>query len=207
MSPQGSRGGGVLAPSRDLEVLDAIAENHNITQRTLASRLGIAVGMANLYVKRLVRKGYIKCVNVRANRIRYLITPQGIAEKSRLTYQFLEYSLHLFGQVRQHLREVLAPCASSASNRVAIYGTGEAAELAYLAIRELGLEVSGVFNADGGGAFLVVPVQRFDDVDSGDYDWLVVATLDPGDDAFDRLARMRVPPAKLLPLRPQVRRP
>ena len=61
-------------------------------------------GLTNIYLKRLVRKGYIKCVNVQSNRITYLITPRGIAEKARLTYEFMDYSLHLYGEVRQHLR-------------------------------------------------------------------------------------------------------
>ena len=58
-----------------------------------------------------MRKGYIKCVNVQPNRISYLITPRGIAEKARLTYEFMDYSLHLYREVRQHLREVLQECA------------------------------------------------------------------------------------------------
>ena len=68
-------------------MLEAVAGNERITQRTLARRLGIAVGLTNLYLKRLARKGFIKFVNVRPNRIVYLVTPKGIAEKTRLTYE------------------------------------------------------------------------------------------------------------------------
>jgi len=110
-----------------------------VTQRSLATKLGIALGLTNIYLKRLARKGYIKCVSVQSNRISYLITPGGIAEKARLTYEFMNYSLHLYGEVRQHLREVLQECAA-ADRRVAIYGRGEAAELAYLSLKECGLE-------------------------------------------------------------------
>ena len=111
---------------RDLKLLEAVEEDSRVTQRSLATKLGIALGLTNIYLKRLVRKGYIKCVNVQSNRISYLITPRGIAEKARLTYEFMDYSLHLYGEVRQHLRTVLQGCAA-ANRRVAIYGRGQAA--------------------------------------------------------------------------------
>src|SRR3981081_4541895 len=98
---------------RDLKLLEAVEEDSRVTQRSLATKLGIALGLTNIYLRRLVRKGYIKCVNVQSNRITYLITPRGIAEKARLTYEFMDYSLHLFGEVRQHLRGVLQECAAA----------------------------------------------------------------------------------------------
>ena len=105
----------------------------------------------------MIHKGYIKCVNVQPNRISYLITPRGIAEKARLTYEFMDYSLHLYGEVRQHLREAMQDCAA-AGKRVAIYGSGEAAELAYLSLKESGLEPVAIFDQDGGRDFLGMPV-------------------------------------------------
>src|SRR6185295_13036502 len=134
---------------RDLRLLEAVEEDSRVTQRSLASKLGIALGLTNIYLKRLVRKGCIKCVNVQSNRISYLITPRGIAEKARLTYEFMDYSLHLYGEVRQHLRAVIRECAA-AGRRVAIYGRGEAAELAYLSLREAGLEPVAIFDESNG---------------------------------------------------------
>src|SRR5437016_12997620 len=84
---------------RELTVLEAVAGNRHITQRSLAAKLGIALGLTNIYLKRLIRKGYIKCINVQSNRLLYLITPQGITEKTRLTYEFMDYSLQLYRQV------------------------------------------------------------------------------------------------------------
>ena len=138
---------------RELKVLEAIAQDERTTQRGLASQLGMALGLANLYLKRLVRKGYIKCVNVRSNRVRYLITPRGIAEKSLLTYEFMEYSLQVFRQGRQRLKVMLRPYATRPARRIAVYGTGEAAELAYLCLKELGLEPVAVFERQRGGNF------------------------------------------------------
>jgi predicted transcriptional regulator len=68
---------------RDLKLLEAVEADSRVTQRGLSTQLGIALGLTNIYLKRLVRKGYVKCVNVQSNRITYLLTPTGIAEKWR----------------------------------------------------------------------------------------------------------------------------
>src|SRR5258706_103063 len=137
---------------RHLRLLEAVEEDSRVTQRGLAVKLGIALGLTNIYLKRLVRKGYIKCVNVQSNRLSYLITPRGIAEKARLTYEFIDYSLHLYSEVRHHLRGMLHECAVSGS-RVAIYGRGEAAEIAYLSLKEFRLEPIAIFDEQGGYDF------------------------------------------------------
>jgi len=185
---------------RDLKLLEAVEADSRITQRSLASRLGIALGLTNIYLKRLVRKGYIKCVNVRSNRISYLITPRGIAEKVRLTYEFMDYSLHLYGEVRQHLRAVLQECAA-AHRRVAIYGRGEAAELAYLSLKEFGMEPVAVFDADGGADFLGMPVLPLRDHTEVAYDLMIVATLERSEGPLALLEADGVAKEKLFPLR------
>ena len=166
---------------RDLRLLEAVEQDSRVTQRGLASKLGIALGLTNIYLKRLVRKGYIKCVNVQSNRLSYLITPRGIAEKARLTYEFIEYSLQLYGDVRQHMRTMLAERAVSGC-RVAIYGRGEAAELAYLSLKEFRLE----------------PIAEHTEVP---YDLMVVATLDGSGQGWAQLIKDGVDPEKLFPLR------
>jgi DNA-binding MarR family transcriptional regulator len=187
---------------RELTVLDAIARDQHITQRHLAAQLGIALGLTNIYLKRLIRKGYIKCVNVQANRLLYLLTPQGIAEKSRLTYEFMDYSLHLYREVRQHLSEVLRPCADGGAQRIAVFGTGEPAELAYLSLKEQGLEPVAIFAAQAGGTFLGMPILGLDDCAAVPFDRLIVATLDKPDSLVKQLTRAGIPVAKLLTLKP-----
>jgi DNA-binding MarR family transcriptional regulator len=191
-----------LEAQRDLQVLEAVAENHRITQRGLADSLGIALGLANVYVKRLARKGYIKCINIQSNRILYLITPKGIAEKTRLTYEYMEYSLHLYSQVRVHLRVVLRPLAEAGHKRIAIYGTGEAAELAYLSVKEAGLELAAIFDDEGGRMFLGMPVQDIREHHLVPYDLLVIAALDRPEAAVNQLVQLGVPLEKLQTLRP-----
>jgi DNA-binding MarR family transcriptional regulator len=192
---------------RELTVLDAVSRDQHITQRHLAAHLGIALGLTNIYLKRLIRKGYIKCVNVQANRLLYLITPQGIAEKSRLTYEFMDYSLHLYREVRRHLSEVLRPCRDGGAEHIAVYGTGEAAELAYLSLKEQGLEPVAIFAAEAGGTFLGIPIRGLDDCAHIPFDRLIVATLGKPDALLKQLALAGVPPEKLLMLKPTTAAP
>ena len=186
---------------RNLQALEAIAEDAQITQRNLASKLGMALGLTNIYLKRLVRKGYVKCVNVQSNRLRYLLTPTGIAEKTRLTYEFMEYSLFLYGQVRQHLRAVLQSAVQENRKRIAIHGTGEAAELAYLSVAELGLELVAVFDGADAGQFLGQPVRPIEEHRSVAFDLLVVATLERTEQVVSRLMELGIERDRLVTLR------
>jgi DNA-binding Lrp family transcriptional regulator len=185
---------------RDLKLLEAVEQNSRVTQRSLATKLGIALGLTNVYLKRLVRKGYIKCVNVQSNRVTYLITPRGIVEKARLTYEFMDYSLHLYGEVRQHLRVVLQECAS-AGRRVAMYGRGEAAEIAYLSLKEFGLDPVAIFDEHNGHEFLGMPVRPIDEHSQVAFDLMIVATLERSGNQVATLIRHGVPEEKLFPLR------
>lgn len=187
---------------RDLQMLRAIAEGDRVTQRTLADKLGIALGLANIYCKRLVRKGFVKCVSIQSNRLRYLLTPKGISEKTRLTYEFMEYSLFLYSQVRFQLRALLEPYGLRNRKRVAVYGTGEAAELAFLSIAELGLELVAVFDDAGEGHFLGYPVRHIGTHDQVPFDLLLVATFEPSDQIVERLVQLGIESERLATLRP-----
>lgn len=196
-----------LEAHRDLKLLEAVQQDAHVTQRGLASQLGIALGLANIYLRRLMHKGYIKVANVQPNRISYLITPRGVAEKARLTYEFMDYSLHLYREVRQHLRAALQQCAEG-GRKVAIYGRGEAAELAYLSLKESGLEPVGIFDAEGGDDFLGMPVRPLAEHTQVDYDLMILASLDKDNQQLLSAVRQHVPEDKLFPLRrdPQLRR-
>ncbi|HXV99233.1 MAG TPA: winged helix-turn-helix transcriptional regulator, partial [Anaerolineae bacterium] len=74
----------------DLEILNHIEENPDTTQADLATQLGVAVGSVNWYLKRLITKGYIKVTQMQRRRLRYLLTPKGLAEKAHLTTSFMQ---------------------------------------------------------------------------------------------------------------------
>ena len=186
---------------RDLQLLEALEHESTITQRTLATRLGIALGLTNLYLKRLIRKGYVKCVTVSPNRLVYSLTPKGMARKARLTYEFMKYSLDFYRDARKHLRHSLAQAVAHQS-RVAIYGTGDAAELVFLLLRDMGLELVAVFAPQADGRFLGFPVQPIADHVDVMYDVLIVAVLERPAGTAKLLAQSGVPAGKVLMLRP-----
>jgi len=185
---------------RALQLLEAVEQNARVTQRGLANQMGIALGLTNIYIKRLVRKGCIKCVNVQSNRIAYLITPRGVAEKARLTYEFMRYSLQLYKDARRQLHAVVRARAAE-GQRFAIYGRGEAAELAYLSLRELGIEPVAVFD-DTEGTFLGMTVRHISEHAQIGFDLVIVASLDPSNRAADQAMVAGIPARRLVLLRP-----
>jgi DNA-binding Lrp family transcriptional regulator len=196
---------------RDLEILNAIDEGAPLTQRALSQRLGIALGLTNLYLKRLAVKGYIKISQfprkpAARKRLQYLLTPAGIREKSRLTYEHAAYAIALYRRTRETLRKELGRLPKNGATRVALYGTDEAAELAYLTLKEGGIEPAAVFGARAGGEFIGMPVRDVADVAEGDWDAVVVATFERPESLVAKLAALGVAPEKILTLRPVERR-
>jgi DNA-binding MarR family transcriptional regulator len=145
---------------RDLQLLEALEQESRITQRSLAGRLGIALGLTNLYLKRLIRKGYVKCVTVSPNRLVYSLTPKGVSRKARLTYEFMKYSLDFYRDARQHLRRSLAQAVTRSSGS-RLYGTGDAAELVFLLTREMGLDLIAVFAPEPAGSSSAIRSSRW----------------------------------------------
>src|ERR1700681_2706313 len=113
-------------------MLNAVEENSVLTQRSLARELGIALGLANAYLKRCVTKGYIKVSHVPAKRYAYYLTPKGFAEKSRLTAQYLAISFDFFRVARTQCREILGQCERQGWTRIVLCGGGEIAEIVML---------------------------------------------------------------------------
>ncbi len=191
---------------RDLEILTAIEEGRPLTQRALAERLGVALGLANLYLKRLARKGCIKIVEfpkkpASRKRLRYLLTPRGVAEKTRLTYEHMAYSLNLYRRARQTLRESLGRLADGGAKRVVLYGAGEAAEVAYLTLKELGLEPVGVFARSATGRFLGFPVRALAELAAEEFDVVIVATFERPEPSLAELGQLGLAPERIVTLR------
>lgn len=124
-----------------LGVLSAVDQAAKVTQRGLSSELGIALGLANAVLKRCVRKGLIKIANAPVNRYTYYLTPSGMAEKGRLTVEYLRTSFDLFRDARRQFTEILAGLADRGFTRVGLIGVSELTEAAILSARETGVDV------------------------------------------------------------------
>jgi DNA-binding MarR family transcriptional regulator len=125
----------------DLEILTHIEKNPDITQADLATRLDVAVGSVNWYLKRLVNKGYVKVAQMQRRRLKYLLTPKGITEKSRLTKEFMQASLKYYRLTRQDSQQFLEQVKQAGFEAVCIQGDGDLAEIIYLTCLEAGITV------------------------------------------------------------------
>lgn len=120
---------GVEAPSQkttehEFDLLEAIEVDPDVTQASLSVRLGISVGMINWYIKRLIAKGYVKVKRAQRRKLRYIITPEGLAFRARLTINYLENSLQLYRRTRQRVRDLLAQVRQAGFERVLIEDGG-----------------------------------------------------------------------------------
>jgi DNA-binding MarR family transcriptional regulator len=127
--------------ARDL--LEAIEQDPDVTQASLARRLGVAVGTVNWHLKRLVAKGYVKVRRAERKKLRYIITPEGIALRARLTVCYIETSMQLYRQVRDRARMILDQVKAAGFDRVSIQGDGDIADVCRLTCIEKGVEVTG----------------------------------------------------------------
>ena len=195
---------GGMDPStyRDMHLLNEVTQTPDATQRELSKRIGAALGLTNLMLRRLANKGYIKISGTKRSRIRYLITPKGILEKSRLTFEFIQYSLQLYGRVRHSLREQLSILTKEGHRRILLCGVGELTEIAFLTIHEMGLQFVGVITVSAErGQFLGHPVRHISEVSPEDYDRILVTSLKADDEAVTHLIAMGVPPERIMTLR------
>jgi len=125
----------------NLLILENIEKNPNLTQADLAAQLGIAVGSVNWYLKRLVKKGFVKATKMQRRRLRYLLTPQGVAEKSRLTTSFMQASLKWYRLTREDTKRFLRDVRHAGFDTVCIEGDGDLSEIVYLSCLEAGVSV------------------------------------------------------------------
>jgi len=134
------------------ELLDAIAQRGDVSQRRLAAKLGIALGLTNSYLKRCARKGYVKVKEVPTNRYLYYLTPKGFAEKSRLTARFLSTSLTFYRESAESCGEQFEVCRRHGWQRLVLCGASDLAEIAFMRAGGYPLTVIGVYDpafADG----------------------------------------------------------
>jgi DNA-binding MarR family transcriptional regulator len=130
---------------RELNLLEHIEENPDITQASLADQLGVAVGTVNWHIKRLVDKGYVKVKRAQRKKLRYIITPSGIAFRARLTFRYIEWSLLLYRKTRQRVSELLDELKAAGYRHVRIHvqdqGPDDIMDICRLTCLEHGVEV------------------------------------------------------------------
>ncbi len=127
--------------ARDLALLEQIEKDPDVTQASLATQLDVAVGTVNWHLKRLIQKGYVKIKRAERKKLRYIITPEGIALRARLTMDYIEQQFLLYRRVRQRVKEYLQQVREAGFTRVRLQGEGDVADICRLTCLEQGVEI------------------------------------------------------------------
>ena len=127
-----------------LGLLDSVERDGAQSQRHLASELGIALGLVNAYLKRCIKKGLVKASQAPARRYVYYLTPQGFAEKSRLTVEYLSFSFGFFRQAKQDCSKLFESARVNGFARVALAGKSDLAEIASICAMDRGIDIVAV---------------------------------------------------------------
>ncbi len=136
---------------RELEILEKIENDGHLTQRDLSREVGIALGLVNHLLKKMVKKGWIKIKNIDAKRIRYLVTPEGAREKTSLLYKRVESTIHFYLEAKKLIKEKVDQLKNDGVKSVSIYGINHIAEVLFIVLKELGLRLDCVVDNDKDG--------------------------------------------------------
>ncbi len=127
--------------ARELALLENIERDPDITQASLATQLGVAVGTVNWHLKRLIDKGFVKIKRAERKKLRYIITPEGISLRARLTVDYIEQQFLLYRNTRQRVKEHLEKVRQAGFHRVRLTGEGDVADICRLSCLEQGIEI------------------------------------------------------------------
>jgi DNA-binding MarR family transcriptional regulator len=174
-----------------LGLLDSVERGSATSQRNLASELGIALGLVNAYLKRCIRKGLVKVRHAPARRYAYYLTPNGFAEKSRLTVEYMSHSFSLFRRAKLDCTAALASARERGFTRVALLGVSDLAEVASICALDSGVTIIAIVDPDASvKRFAGAPVAAsFDDVGEPVNAVLVTDMHAPGAAAAAAIAR------------------
>lgn len=178
---------------KELEILHEVSKNEHVNQRYLSQKLGMAAGLVNMYIKRLARKGYIKVSGINPRRLNYLLTPRGIAEKTRLTYEFALISYKYFMSATDDIRKILQGLEDAGHTNVVIYGTGELAEMCLLLLKEFDIRVVAMVDDNSESTrFHEYPVVPTEVLGNLNFDKLLVAQLDGHEEALELVKKFGI---------------
>jgi predicted transcriptional regulator len=164
----------------ELKILEHVESEANLPRRRAASKLGVSVKLAHKLLGGLVERGLLHVRKENARRWLYFLTPKGVAEKARLTREFIEFSLEFYRQARRRSAQVCRSLSEEGVRRVAFLGLGELAEIAYLGVREWGLALTEVFDgAMAGREFFGCTVRPLEELSGSKAERIIVTAFNP----------------------------
>jgi DNA-binding MarR family transcriptional regulator len=157
-----------LRDARELKLLSELEHDPDATQIGLARKLGVAVGTVNWHLKRMVAKGYVKVKRAERRKLRYILTPSGLALRARLTVDYIETSMQVYRQLRKAARQEVGRARRQGYEALTVQGDGDVADVCRLTCLEMGVRVvdgtsderQAILKIDGNKVRLVEPPGR-----------------------------------------------
>ena len=177
-----------LKDIRTLKILEEIEKDYTPSQRELASELNISLGLVNSFIKRLVKKGYCKITTIPKNRVKYILTPKGAAEKTRLTYNYIQYSYKFYRDARQKLRERFKNFEAQGVHSIVFYGANDLAEIAYISLQETSIDIAAVVDDEKiGEKFLGSVIKDPSILDSISFDRILIISVEKRNATLEKI--------------------
>jgi DNA-binding MarR family transcriptional regulator len=181
---------------QDLHILRLMGEvdrDGNSSQRELSQRLDISVGLVNTFLKRLVSKGYFKVTTMPRNRVKYFLTPEGLARKAKLTAEYLRYSVNFYRDIKDLLLDKFTEMEKNQVKSILFFGAGEVADLAYLYLQLTGIRLAGIIDeSNKGRLFFGHEIAGFEGTRQKEWDVILVTRPDHTEKMIDMLAEAGV---------------
>ena len=150
-----------------LRLLEHVDNSPRLSNRVAADKLGVSIKLAHAILKRMVAKGLLHINVVHARRWDYFLTPKGIAEKTRLTLEFFDFSMCFYREARRRSAQVCRDLAELGMREVILLGANDLAEIVYLGVQEWSLTVVGVYDDDAQETFMTLPVRPLSALSAG----------------------------------------
>ena len=182
-----------------LRIMEEIDNDHTPSQRDLSRKLNISLGLVNSFIKRLVNKGYLKITNIPKNRLKYILTPKGAAEKTHLTYQYIQYSFDFYKKTRGKIRKLFKDLMAQGVRRVVFYGKSDFAEIAFISLQETSIVMIAIVDDNKiGDVFLGSAVKNPAIIDSLSFDRILITSMNKEDATLERLLKIGIPQSKIV---------
>ncbi|MFC1866668.1 winged helix-turn-helix transcriptional regulator [Thermodesulfobacteriota bacterium] len=184
-----------------LRLMGEINRAGDLSQRELSRRLNISLGLVNTFIKRLINKGYFKVTTMPRNRVKYFLTAAGLARKSRLTVEYLRYSMDSYRDIKNLLLNKYGEMEKRNVMSILFYGSGEVAELAYLYLQLTTIRLAGIVDdKKNGRKFFAHKIVGLDSISHMDWDLILLTRLDDTDQDIKDLVESGVDPERLATL-------
>ncbi len=129
-------------------ILKSIEADDSISQRKLSSQMKLNVASVNFALKNLIHNGLVTMIGENPRRTKYYITPEGLMEKRNLAYKLYCKSIPYYKEIRNDIETRIVDATNGIETDIAIYGTSEFSEIAYMVVSKMGFNFLGFFLED-----------------------------------------------------------